>query len=54
MALIKDIRAVEWTEGRRVKRDKWCIQVMLEGSRKWVPIRLVRMKRKPTKKHIWR
>jgi hypothetical protein len=49
MALIKDIRAVEWTEGRRIKQFKWDIQVMLEGSRKWEPIRLVKLARKPTK-----
>jgi len=51
MALIKDIRAVEWVEG---KSHRWCIQVMMEGSRKWVPIKLVRLKRKPVKKSIWR
>jgi hypothetical protein len=51
MALIKDIRAIEWVKGNS---SRWCIQVMMEGSRKWVPIKLVRLKRKPVKKLIWR
>lgn len=51
MALIKDIRVIEWVEGGGYR---WCIQVMMEGSRKWVPIKLVRLKRKPVKKSIRR
>jgi hypothetical protein len=46
--MIKKIRAVEWSEGRYgFKRFKYDIQVMLEGSNKWVPIGYKLLKTKP-------
>jgi len=46
--MIKDIRVVEWTEGRGwSKRVQWDIQIMREGSRKWESAPFVELNRKP-------
>jgi len=46
--MIKDIRRVEWTEGRGwLKREHWDFQVMYEGSTKWVPMKFKKLSRKP-------
>jgi len=46
--MIKDIRAVEWEEGKGWKKHvQWDIQIMREGSRKWESVPFVRLKKKP-------
>jgi len=50
--MIKDIRVVEWDEGKVLSEFHWDIQIMREGSRKWESIQFVKLKRKP--KHVSR
>jgi hypothetical protein len=46
--MIKDIRAVEWTQGRGWhKHTRWDIQIMREGSTKWESLPYIKVKRKP-------
>ena len=47
--MIKDIRRVEWIEGRGWMRgEHWDFQVMYEGSTKWVPMKFKKLSRKPS------
>ena len=48
--MLKDIRAVQWVEGKKVKKTRWEIQIRREGSKKWEPMALVRINRRP--KHV--
>ena len=50
--MIKGIRAVEWTEGRRghPKRFRWKIEIMYEGSTAWVPITFKELSRAPKRR----
>ena len=45
--MIKDIRVVEWDEGKVLSEFYWDIQIMREGSREWESVPFVRLKKKP-------
>jgi hypothetical protein len=48
--MIKDMRVVEWTEGRGWrKRFRWDIQIKRVGSTKWEPLPFVKLTRRPKK-----
>jgi hypothetical protein len=51
---IKDIRRVEWTEGRGWRKvAKWDFQVMYEGSNRWEPMKFKRLRKKPELNEYW-
>jgi hypothetical protein len=45
--MIKDIRVVEWEEGRFLKQTRWDIQIKRDGSNKWESLPYTKVKRKP-------
>ena len=51
---IKDIRRVEWTEGRGpFEMPHWDFQVMYEGSDQWEPMKYARLYERPELNEYW-